>query len=152
MGLIIEWECPFILLLGSRGYEGWLITIWSTCPYLQPHNSEPVYSLYVFNLIMPIYTTNVYVPYIELYLQIETDEDTTLKELGETIQKATANDNQLRIFRYAVHTLNKIQIQWKSIRNEHPTKAYWEWVFIGWFKAVFKGIGRNDRSLIGICY
>lgn len=45
-------------------------------------------------------TVNVYIPFIEIYLQLETEESDTLAKLADLIKRVTSNDNELSIFRY----------------------------------------------------
>jgi hypothetical protein len=44
-------------------------------------------------------TVNVYIPFIEIYLQLEADASDTLIKLADMIKQVTSNDNELSIFR-----------------------------------------------------
>ncbi|CAD8099655.1 unnamed protein product [Paramecium sonneborni] len=47
-----------------------------------------------------IKSINVYVPFIEIYLQLEIQISNKLGQLADLIQQVTGNDNEMNIFRF----------------------------------------------------
>ncbi|CAD8183576.1 unnamed protein product [Paramecium octaurelia] len=59
---------------------------------------------------------NVYIPFIEIYLQLEIKITSRLHQLAEIIHQVTSNDNELNIFRQSFKYNYLIQIQRRITR------------------------------------
>ncbi|CAD8111053.1 unnamed protein product [Paramecium sonneborni] len=70
-----------------------------------------------------IKTINVYVPYIEIYLQLEIQINNKLQQLAYLIQQVTGNDNEMNIFRGELLGMNQIISEIQGISYGDP-KCY----------------------------
>ncbi|CAD8071982.1 unnamed protein product [Paramecium primaurelia] len=66
---------------------------------------------------------NVYIPFIEIYLQLEIKITSKLQQLAEIIHQVTSNDNELNIFRGELLGMNQVIAQIQGITSGDP-KCY----------------------------